>query len=101
MFVLGLLVLLSDDYDVISNRESGLGRYDILIAPKNPEHTGVVIEFKKAANSDKLEEAAEKALEQIISKNYVQQLKAKKVKTILAYGIAFSGKNLHVISQQI
>lgn len=101
LFVLGLLVLLGEDYDVISNRESGLGRYDILIAPKNPALTGVVIEFKKALGSEKLEDAAQKALEQIISKNYVQELKARNVKNILAYGIAFSGKNLSVVSKQI
>lgn len=101
LFVLGLLVLLGEDYDVISNRESGLGRYDILIAPKNPELTGVVIEFKKALGSETLEETAQKALEQIISKNYVHELKTKNVKNILAYGIAFSGKNLTVVSKQI
>ena len=101
LFVLGLLVLLGDEYDVISNRESGLGRYDILIAPKNPSQTGVIIEFKKALGQEKLKEAAQKALEQIISKNYVQELKAKNVHHILAYGIAFSGKNLEVVSQEL
>ena len=101
LFVLGLLVLLGDDYDVTSNRESGLGRYDILISPKNPTHNGVIIEFKKALTSEKLEESAAKALEQILSKNYVQDLQARKVETIFAYGIAFSGKNLHVVSKKI
>ncbi len=101
LFVLGLLVLLSDDYTVTSNRESGLGRYDILIAPKKPSNPSIVIEFKKAVNSEQLEDCAKKALEQIMQKNYLQELKAKKVTTILAYGIAFSGKNLSVVSQHV
>ncbi len=101
LFVLGLLVLLEDHYDVISNRESGLGRYDILIRPQNPLLTGVIIEFKKASPREHLEEVAQKALDQIIAKNYVHELKKAHVEHIIAYGIPFSGKNLLVKSQTI
>ena len=71
LFVLGLLVMLSDDYAVQSNRESGLGRYDIMIIPKQRHRKGIIIELKKVwtIGPDALEKAAQKAIDQIIEKN--------------------------------
>jgi hypothetical protein len=100
LFVLGLLVMLSDTYDVISNRESGLGRYDILIVPKDTSKPAVVIEFKKVWQDgpDALKIAAQKALDQIIDKKYAQELYNKGIEDIRAYGIALDGKSISIAS---
>ncbi|MBM3887221.1 AAA family ATPase [Candidatus Dependentiae bacterium] len=96
VFILGLLVLLEARYEVRSNRESGLGRYDIMLIPFNPQKdAGVVIEFKKKQDKkETLQEAAQKALDQIIEKKYATQLQAKGCTTIYHYGIGFDGKEL-------
>lgn len=100
LFVLGLLVVLSPSYEVKSNRESGLGRYDIMLIPKNPAQTGIIIEFKKTLAGESREEAAQKALDQIVAKKYMQELEARNVRTIIAYGIAFEGKLICIKSLQ-
>jgi hypothetical protein len=63
-FILGMLIGLKDRYEVKSNRESGLGRYDFMLIPKNPSDLGVVMEFKKIGRFEKttLEAAVESAL---------------------------------------
>jgi Predicted AAA-ATPase/PD-(D/E)XK nuclease superfamily len=103
LFVLGILVLLSDNYEVKSNRESGLGRYDIMIIPKQPHKLAIIIEFKKVLPIDKetLEITANRALEQIKEKNYAQELKARGITHIKAFGIAFAGKTILVKSQDM
>ncbi len=98
LFVLGLLVMLSHEYEIKSNRESGLGRYDIMIIPKKHAKLGIAIEFKKATAQETLEIAAQRALEQIKEKRYVQELKDRGVTNILLLGIAFIGKQLFVAS---
>lgn len=96
LFVLGLLVMLSDTYTVTSNKESGLGRYDILITPIEKSKPAIVIEFKKVWNTDQdaINKATQKALDQIISRKYAQELYSQGYDTIFAYGIAFQGKNV-------
>lgn len=103
LFVLGLLVTLSDTYVVRSNQESGLGRYDILLIPKQKNRPGIIIELKKVwkSSEDALEIGAQKALDQIHEKKYAQQLYDQSIETIIAYGIAFAGKNLFVKSTSI
>lgn len=98
LFVLGLLVLLSDSYQVKSNRESGFGRYDIMLIPRKPSKIGIIIEFKKVASYKKetIKTAADTALEQIQQRNYAQELKDHGVKDILFLGIAFEGKTVLV-----
>jgi len=96
LFILGMLVTLADDYHVRSNRESGYGRYDVMIIPSNPEKPGVVIEFKKIEHPEELEAAADAALTQIAKKNYAAELQAQGVTHIYSYGIAFKGKELLV-----
>ncbi|MBF8984596.1 AAA family ATPase [Lutibacter sp. B2] len=97
-FVLGILVALSEAYEVKSNRESGYGRYDIMMIPKDKEKLGIVIEFKKVSKRRKetLETAVEKALKQIKEKNYKQELLDRGVKNIIELGIAFEGKEVLV-----
>ena len=100
LFMLGLLVLLSDEYQVKSNRESGYGRYDILLIPRDKTKFGYVIEFKKViAAQETLEDAAQRALEQIKVKQYVQELRDLGVTNIVLLGIGCKGKELLVIAE--
>lgn len=97
-FVLGILVALSDSYEVKSNRESGYGRYDIMIIPRDKTKLGIIIEFKKvtAIRKESIEEAGEKALKQIKDKNYKVELLDRGIKDIIELGIAFEGKKVLV-----
>lgn len=94
-FVLGLLVALKDEYDVRSNRESGYGRYDVCLIPKNKEKLGIVLEFKKVKEGS-LEEGANLALKQIEEKLYADELRAQGIKKILHIGLAFRGKEVGI-----
>lgn len=97
-FVLGMLISLNEDYEISSNRESGYGRYDIMLKPKKNTLPGIIIEFKKVSTARKetLELAVKKALEQIEQKKYKQQLLELNVKDIMEVGIAFEGKEVLV-----
>lgn len=101
LFILGLLVSLSDSYDVVSNRESGFGRYDIMLVPKNPKQRGVIIEFKRVIRKDSLEQSAENALQQIQEKQYAQELQKRGITAITAFGIAFKGKEVLLKQQEL
>jgi len=98
LFILGLLVYLMDTYEIKSNRESGFGRYDIMLIPKDSNKLGIIMEFKKAKDDETIEQAAYKALEQIKQKNYAQELKSRNVHHIKLMGIAFLGKKVLVVS---
>lgn len=100
LFILGLLILLQATHDIKSNRESGYGRYDILIVPKNKSQAGIVIEFKKARTND-LEKTADKALQQIEEKQYDQVLLEQGIQAIIHYGIAIKGKKIAIKSKCI
>ncbi len=99
LFVLGMLVMLRDQYEVTSNREEGLGRYDIAVVPNASDKPGIVIEFKKVwTENESLETAAQKALDQIVQKKYAASMLSKNLPSVIAYGIAFKGKNILVKS---
>jgi hypothetical protein len=93
-FVLGLLVSLSQTHSVKSNRESGLGRYDVMLIPLDHSQRGIVIEFKKVSHDKKetLEIAVQKALDQLEEKKYEIELHQMGIKNITKIGIAFDGK---------
>lgn len=95
-FVLGLLVRLQDDYQVKSNRESGYGRYDVMLIPHDKKRLGIVFEFKKARDKETLTEAARAALQQIDDKQYESELQQLGVVRVLKLGIAFAGKQVHI-----
>lgn len=97
-FVLGLMVDLADKYRITSNRESGLGRYDIMLEPLEENKRAYVIEFKvhKAKREKNLEETAQNALRQIEERNYDAELLMRGIRkeNIRHLGFAFSGKTV-------
>ena len=102
-FVLGLLVELRDIYEVKSNRESGYGRYDVMLIPKNNDkkYNAIIIEFKVFDSYDEstLEDTAKSALRQIEEKNYDAELVSRGIskECIRHYGFAFEGKKVLII----
>ena len=90
--ILGMTLYLDSQYYVTSNKESGLGRYDVTIEPKNKNNKAYVLEFKVTKNEEDLEKEAKQAIEQIISKKYDVSLKERGIKDIIILGVAFCGK---------
>ena len=98
--MLGLLAIGESNYDIRSNRESGLGRYDIQLIPKKSALPGIIIEVK-AADKDagvELSKLAQTALKQIDEKKYDTELCAQGVNDIIKYGVAFKGKNVEIVT---
>ena len=94
--ILGMILYLDRDYYITSNKESGLGRYDVIIEPKNKNNRGFILEFKVAKSEKELEKVSEEAIEQIINKKYDISLKERGIRDITLLGIAFFGKILKV-----
>lgn len=98
--MLGLLAIGESNYDIRSNRESGLGRYDIQLIPKKSALPGIIIEVK-AADKDagvELSKLAQTALKQIEEKKYDTELCAQGVNDIIKYGVAFKGKTVEIVT---
>ena len=96
-FMLGLCAMLSGSYTT-SNRESGEGRYDIQLLPRDAKLPGILIELKaeKNCSDEQLKKLSETALQQINDKKYETELTTAGVRTIYKYGVAFSGKKVEV-----
>lgn len=96
--VLGMLVWMSGQYDIRSNRESGMGRFDLMLKPKNFSERGIILEFKIVESSaeNAHEQVLKDALQQIEEKSYVTELEAAGITEVLKIAVAFRGKELWV-----
>jgi len=94
--VLGMMFYLDNHYYVKSNKESGLGRYDVVIEPKNKNNRGFILEFKVVKNEDDLEKVSQEAIEQIMEKKYDIGLRDRGIKDVTFVGVAFCGKVVKV-----
>jgi Predicted AAA-ATPase/PD-(D/E)XK nuclease superfamily len=99
-FVLGLFVNLGSQYQVRSNRESGYGRYDVMLIPNDPRQTGFVFEFKKVdlEDNESSETAMKSALKQIKDRHYALELRQAGVQKILGVGVVVHKKKVWVES---
>ena len=97
VFMIGLVGFLMGKYEIISNDESGYGRYDLAMIPIKSNEKAYLMEFKISKTKKGMEESAEKALKQIDEKKYDTKLKARGIKNILKIGIAFYGKEVKVV----
>ena len=102
-FVLGMAVELADRYTITSNRESGFGRYDVMMEPKNKTDNAIIIEFKVRDSGEEaaLLDTAKAALKQIEEQQYDVVLKNRGISDdrIRTYGFAFEGKKVLIKSQ--
>ena len=100
-FTLGMLAGLASTHEVRSNRESGYGRYDVMVIPKDTKKTGYIFEFKKVDTEKKetLKKAADSALKQIQERDYAREMRSRGISVIAQLGIAFEGKKVCVVSQ--
>lgn len=96
--VLGLVALMDDRYKIRSNRESGDGRYDISLIPRDPKYPGIIMELKSDKDLDEkeLETLSNEALKQIDDKGYDTEMREEGIEVILKLGIAFSGKKVKI-----
>lgn len=99
--LLGLCALLDNRYIITSNRESGEGRYDISLCPRDQTMPGILIELKATSNCsiESLKELANTALQQIKDRHYETEMETKGIKTIFKYGVAFSGKHVEISAE--
>jgi len=100
--MLGFTVSLSGSgiYQIKSNRESGLGRFDIMLIPKDANRLGIIIELKVKEEKETLEKAAKRGLIQIDEKKYAEDLKQVGIKKALKLGIGFYGKEFALIGEE-
>ncbi len=96
--VLGLIAMMDNQYKIKSNRESGDGRYDISLFPRDKKYPGIIMELKsdKDLSDKKLDDLSEEALDQIDDKRYDAEMREEGIKNILKLGIAFSGKKVKI-----
>lgn len=96
--VLGMLISLEKTHEIKSNRESGFGRYDVMLIPKDRAKPGIIIEFKKVSQlkQETIETAAQAALAQITNRNYASELHTRGITHIQALAIVFDGKKVLV-----
>ena len=94
--VLGLISIMDNQYKIKSNRESGKGRFDICLMPRDNKHPGMIMElkWKKNLNENELALLADEAICQIHSMEYDFEMKSEGIEKILKFGIAFSGKRV-------
>ena len=96
VFLIGIFIVLGNDYIRLSERESGYGRADLVLEPKNKENPAYIFEFKVAGNEEEMENYAMEGFEQIKEKEYDVELKNRGVKEIIYIGLGFYRKKLRM-----
>ena len=96
-FYHGFLVGLLNDYEVVSNRESGNGRFDVCVLPENILGTVVLIECKHSISEDDLIDDAKEGARQIVEQKYLEEHRFKKYENAVGYGISFYKKQCYVV----
>lgn len=96
-FYHGFLVGLLNDYEVVSNRESGNGRFDVCVLPENILGTVVLIKCKYSISEDDLIDDAKEGARQIVEKKYLEEHRFKKYENAIGYGISFYKKQCYVV----
>ena len=96
--VLGLVALMDNQYQIRSNRESGDGRYDICLFPRENKYPGMIMELKwdKNLSNEELEVLSKEAIDQINKKDYDTEMHSAGITDIIKFGIAFSGKKVRI-----
>ncbi len=97
---LGIVALMDNQYRIKSNRESGDGRFDLALFPREAQYPGIIFEFKwdKDLSEKELMDLSAEALEQIDDRDYVCEMNDLGIRDIVKIGAAFSGKNVRVMS---
>lgn len=96
-FYHGFLVGLLNDYEVVSNKESGNGRFDVCVLPENILGTVVLIECKHSISEDDLIDDAKEGARQIVEQKYLEEHKFKKYENAIGYGMSFYKKQCYVV----
>jgi hypothetical protein len=99
--LLGMLINIEKDYEIRSNRESGFGRYDIMLAPKEKDKIGIIMELKKIKDKESAEDALADGMAQIEQTGYLTELTDKNVKQIIGIAIAMKGKKVTIKSNNL
>ena len=94
IFLIGIFIILANDYIRLSERESGYGRADLVLEPKNKINPSYIFEFKAVNNENELENYAKTGFEQIKEKEYDVELKNREIDKIVCVGLAFYRKKL-------
>ncbi len=97
-FILGLLTNLSATHEIYSNRESGFGRYDISIIPRDTTKPGIIMELKTidSFENETKDTALDKAVSQIVKRKYKSELEKRGIKKIIQMGVVFDGKRVWI-----
>ncbi|WP_160683850.1 AAA family ATPase [Clostridium sp. C2-6-12] len=100
-FVLGMIVSLADKYEVKSNKESGYGRYDVMLIPRNPSKLGIIIEFKRIKDTSPktMDQGVKEALDQIEENKYEAELQDRGITHIWKLAIVFKGKSVKIVEE--
>jgi len=101
VFLIGIFIVLGNDYIRLSERESGYGRADLVLEPKNKENPAYIFEFKVAGNEEEMENYAMEGFEQIREKEYDVELKNRGVKEIIHIGLGFYRKKLKMKYERV
>lgn len=100
--IVGLCAMMINSFRITSNRESGNGRYDVQMLPLTKHFPGFLIEIKaeKDCSEEQLEALAQAALQQINDRSYSAEMQALGIKSIIKYGLAFSGKSARIAAEK-